>query len=80
MVERTRNKINTILDDRYYLENYKSITFEEIKKHTKYKKPNIPSHLRISRLNFDKVNRSFPRTFLLLWEIDFQKNAEWGNE
>ena len=38
------NKINTILYERYYLQNYKAITFEKIANHTKYKKLVIPSH------------------------------------
>ena len=41
-------KINTILYDRYYLQNFKAITFEKIANHTKYKKPNVPSHLHIA--------------------------------
>ena len=49
------NKINTILCDRYYLQNCKAITFEKIANHSKDKKPNVPSHLHIFWLNFDKA-------------------------
>ena len=31
----------------YYLQNCKAITIEKIANHTKYKKPNVPSHLHI---------------------------------
>ena len=41
------NKINTMVHDRYYLKNCKTITFQKIASHTKYKKPNFPSHLHI---------------------------------
>ena len=40
-------KSKTILHDRYCLQNCKAITFRKITKHTKYKKPNVPSHLYI---------------------------------
>ena len=46
-LQRRSNKINTILYDRYYLQNCKAITFEKIANHTKCKKPNVPSHLHI---------------------------------
>ena len=49
-----------------------------IANHTKYKKPNVPSH--IFWLNFDKANYSFLHSFLVLGETDFRKNAAWGNE
>ena len=54
---------------------YKAITFEKIANHTKYKKSNVPSHLHIFWLNFDKANHSFLHPFLLLGETDFRKNA-----
>ena len=38
---------NTILRDRYHLQNCKAITFEKIANHTKYEKRNVPSHLHI---------------------------------
>ena len=44
-LKRRSNKINTILYDRYYSQNCKAITFEKIATHTKYKNPNVPSHL-----------------------------------
>ena len=69
--QRRSNKINTMLHDRYYFQNCKAISFEKIADHTKYKKPNVQSHLHILWLNFDKANHSFLHTFLLLGEIDF---------
>ena len=39
--QRRSNEMNTILYDRYYLQNCKVITFEKIANHTKYKKPNV---------------------------------------
>ena len=51
-----------------------------IKYHTKYTKRNVQSHLHIFGLNFDKANHSFLQPILLLREIDFRKNAAWGNE
>ena len=39
--------MNTILYDRYDLRNCKTITFEKITNHTKYKKSNVPSRLHI---------------------------------
>ena len=44
-MQRRANKINAILYDRYYLQNSKAITFEKTRSHTKYKEPNVPSHL-----------------------------------
>ena len=41
------NELNTTLDDSYYLQNCKAITFVKIANYTKYKKPNVPSHLHI---------------------------------
>ena len=69
-----------MLYDRYYLQNCKAITFEKIAVHTKYKKPNVPSHLHIFWLNFDKANHSLFHPFLLLGKTDFRKNAALGNE
>ena len=46
-LQRKSNKVDTILHDRYYLQNYKVITFEKVENHTKYKKPNVLSHLHI---------------------------------
>ena len=66
------NKINTIIYDRYYLQNYKAITFEN---HIQYKKLSVPCHLYIFQLNFDKANHSFLHPFLLLGETDFRNNA-----
>ena len=48
-----------MLYDRYYLRNCEAITFEKIANHTKYKKPNVPSHLHIFRPNFDKADHTF---------------------
>ena len=79
-LQRRSNKINAILYDRYYLQNYKSIPFEKIASRTNYKKPNVPSHLHIFWLNLDKANHSFFHPFLLSEEIDFRKNAAWRNE
>ena len=61
---------------------YKAVKPSLLKKlqTTKYKKPYVPSHLHIFRLNFDKANHSFLYPFLLLRETDFQKNNAWGNE
>ena len=36
-----------ILYERYYLQNCKDTPFDKIANHTKYKKPNAPSHLHI---------------------------------
>ena len=47
MVERRSNNINTILYDGYYLQNCIDITFEKTASNTKYKKPNVSSHLYI---------------------------------
>ena len=44
------------------------------------RKANVPSHLHIFRLNFDKPNHCFPNPFLLLGETDFQNNAAYRNE
>ena len=41
------NKFNTMLYDRYYLQNYEAITFVKIASHIKYKKPNVSSQLHI---------------------------------
>ena len=79
-LQRRSNKINTILCDIYYLQNCHDITFEKIASHTKYKKPNVSSHLHIFWQNFDNANHSFLHFFLLLEEIDFQVNAALGNE
>ena len=40
-------KPNTMLYDRYYPHNCKAITFSKILNHTKYKKPNVSSHVHI---------------------------------
>ena len=45
VLQRRSNKINTILYDRYYLQNCKAITFGKIANHAKYKKLDVPSHL-----------------------------------
>ena len=37
--------MNTILYDRYYLQNFKVTTLAKIANHTKYEKSNVPSHL-----------------------------------
>ena len=63
-----------------YYQNCKAIIFEKIENQTKYKKPNVLSHLHIFWLNFDKENHIFLYPFLLLGEINFRKNAAWGNE
>ena len=42
------NKINIILYKRYYLQKCNAIAFEKIANHTKYKKPNVPSHFIFS--------------------------------
>ena len=73
-------KYDMILYDRDIIQDCKTITFEKIANDTKYKKPNVPSHLHIFRLDFDKANHSFIHPFLLLREINFRKNAAWGNE
>ena len=78
--QRKSNKINIILYGRAYLQNCKAITFGKMANHGKYRKPNVPSHLHIFWLNFDKANHSFLRSFLLLGETDFRKNAAWSNE
>ena len=36
-----------MLQGRYYFQNCKAISFEKIADHTKYKKPNVESHLHI---------------------------------
>ena len=71
-------KINIILYDRCYLQNCISITFEKVANQTKYKKPNIWSHLNIFWLNFGKANRDFFHPFLLVGETDFWQNAALG--
>ena len=40
-------KKNTLLYDRYYLQNCKAIPFEKNANHTKYKEPNVPINLHI---------------------------------
>ena len=60
-----------MLHGRYYFQNCKAISFEKIADHTKYKKPNVESHLHILWLNFDKANHSFLHISLLLGETDF---------
>ena len=47
-------KYDMILYDRDIIQDCKTITFEKIADHTKYKKPNVPSHLHIFRLDFVK--------------------------
>ena len=47
MVAKRSNKIDTILYDRYYLQNCKATTYEKISNHTKYKTTNVPSHLYV---------------------------------
>ena len=62
---------------------YKTVKPSHLKKianHTKNEKPNVPSHLHIFGLNFDKANHCFPNLFLLLVETDFQNNAAYRNE
>ena len=62
------------------LRNCKVITFEKNTNNTKCKQPNVPSHLRIFCLNFDKENQSFLHLFLQLGETDFRKKCclgEW---
>ena len=73
-------KINIILCDRCYLQNCTSIAFEKIANHTKYKKPNVPSHLNFFWRNFDKANRNFLHPFQLMGEINFWQNAASGNK
>ena len=41
------NKINAMLYDRYNLQNCKATAIKKIANHTKYKIPNVPSHLHI---------------------------------
>ena len=66
------NKINTILYDRYCLQNCKAITFAKIADHTKYKKPNVLSHHHIFWMNSDKADNSFLYPFLLLGKQIFE--------
>ena len=54
-----------------YDQNCKAIIFEKIENQRKYKKPNVPIHLHIFWLNFDKENHIFFYSFLLLGEINF---------
>ena len=61
-----------MLYDSHYFQNCKPIIFRKITNQTKCKKPNVPSHLYIFRLNFDKANHSFLHPFLLLKGKDFQ--------
>ena len=68
-------KVNTILYDRYYLQNCKVIIFKKISNRTKYKKLYVSSHLHIFWLKFDKANHSFFPPFLLLRETD--SLGEW---
>ena len=63
-----------------YYQNCKAIIFEKIENQTKYEKPNVPSHLHIFWLNFDKEKHILFYPFLLLGEINFRKNAALGNE
>ena len=72
-LQRRNNKTNAILYHRYYLRNCKTITIEQIANYTKYKKPNVPSHLHIFWLNFDKANHSFLYPFLLLGKQIFER-------
>ena len=60
-------------NDRYYLQNCKAITFEKIANHTKYEKPNVPSHLHIFWLNFNKANYSFLHFFPLFGNQIFER-------
>ena len=53
-LQRWSSKINTILYDRCYLQNCKTIKFGKTANQTKYKKYNVPSYLHIFLLNFDK--------------------------
>ena len=46
-LQRRSNKVNTMLYDRYYLQNCKATTFEKFANHTEYKKLNVPSHLHL---------------------------------
>ena len=79
-LQRRSNNVNTLVYDRYYLLNCKSITIEKISNHTKYKNTNVPSHLYIFWLTFDKANHTFLNPFLLLGETNFRKNAAWENK
>ena len=65
---------------KYYLQNCKAITFEKIPNHSKHKKPNVPFHIHIFWLNFDKTNHSILHSFLLFGETNFRKNAACENE
>ena len=67
------------LFDRYYSQNYKAITFRKITNHTKYKLTDVPSHLHIFWLNFDKENHSFLHPFRLGGNR-FSKNSTWSFE
>ena len=79
-LQRRSNKNNTILYDRYYLKTVKPSHWKKLQIKQKIKKHNIPSHLYIFWLNIVKANHIFLYPFLLLGEIDFRKNAAWGNE
>ena len=54
------------------LQNCEAITFRKIANHTKCKQTNVPSHLHIFRLNFDRTNHSL-LNLSVLEETDFQK-------
>ena len=54
---------------------YKTVKPSHLKKivnHTKNEKPNVPSHLHIFGLNFDKANHCFPTSFCC-WEKQVSK-------
>ena len=78
MVAKEKQWINNILYDGYYLQNYKAITSEKIANHTKYKKPDLASHLYIFWLNFDKANHSFLQPFLMLGKQIFERMLPRG--
>ena len=60
---------------------YKIVKPSHLKKlQVRYKQLNVPSHLHIFRLNFDKANHRFFHSFLLFGETGFRKNAAWGNQ
>ena len=76
-LQRRGNKPNTTLFDRYYSQNCKCITFRKITNHTRYKQTNIPSHLHIFWVNFNKENHSFLHPFRLGGNR-FPKNSTWS--
>ena len=79
-MQKRSNKNNTVLYDRYYLQNWKAIKYEKIANHRKYRKPNVPSHPHNFWLNFDIANHDLLHPCLLMGKTKFQKNAACGNE